>query len=60
MSGERLLSALSKLKLIRNYFDNERLKRIIEDLNKSKNKFSKSEIKEIRKKTVRNRKQKNL
>ena len=46
MSGEKLLSALSKLKLIRNYFDNERLKRIIEDLNKSKNKFSKSEIKE--------------
>ena len=44
MSEKRLLSALSKPK-----FDNERLKKIREDLNKSRHKFSKSEIKEIRK-----------
>ena len=47
---ERLLSALSKPKLIKNNFDNERLKKIREDLNKSKHKFSRSQIKEIRKK----------
>ena len=44
MSEKRLLSALSKPKI-----DNERLKKIREDLNKSRHKFSKSEIKEIRK-----------
>ena len=44
MSGKRLLSALSKPKI-----DNERLKKIREDLNKSRHKFSKSEIQEIRK-----------
>ena len=44
MSGKRLLSALSKPKI-----DNERLKKIREDLNKSRHKFSKSETKEIRK-----------
>ena len=42
MSKERLLSALSKSKLIENNFDNERLKMITEDLNKSRRKFSKS------------------
>ena len=30
-------------------FDNERLKKVREDLNKSRHKFSKSEIKDIRK-----------
>ena len=40
MSEERLLSALSKPKI-----DNERLKKIRKDLNKSRHKFSKSEIK---------------
>ena len=40
MSEERLLNALSKPKI-----DNERLKKIREDLNKSRHKFSKSEIK---------------
>ena len=40
MSEKRLLSALSKPKI-----DNERLENIREDLNKSKHKFSKSEIK---------------
>ena len=49
MSGERSLSALSKLKVIRNSFDNERLNKIREDLNKSRHKLSKSEIKEIKK-----------
>ena len=48
MSRERLLSALSKPKLIKNNFDNERLKKIREDLNKSRHKLSKSEIKEVR------------
>ena len=44
MSWKRLLNALSKPKI-----DNERLKKISEDLNKPRHKFSKSEIKEIRK-----------
>ena len=44
MSEKRLLSAPSKPKT-----DNERLKKIREDLNKSRHKFCKSEIKEIRK-----------
>ena len=44
MSEKRLLSVLSKPKI-----DNERLKKIREDLNKSRHKFSKSEIKKIRK-----------
>ena len=48
MSKERLLRALSKPKLIKNNFDNERLKKI-RDLNKSRHKLSKSKIKEIRK-----------
>ena len=60
MSGERLLSALSKPKLIRNNFDNERLKKIREDLNKSRHKFSKSEIKEIRKNLYEIESKKNL
>ena len=47
MSEKRLLSALSKPKLIKNNFDNERLKKI-RDLNKSRHKLSKSEIKEIK------------
>ena len=38
MSEKRLLSALSKSKI-----DNERLKKIREDLNKLRHKFSKSE-----------------
>ena len=44
MSEKRLLSAPSKPKT-----DNERLKKIREDLNKPRHKFCKSEIKEIRK-----------
>ena len=44
MSAKRLLSALIKPKI-----DNERLKKIREELNKSKHKFFKSEIKEITK-----------
>ena len=49
MSKDKLLSALNKPKLLRNNFDNKRLKKIREDLNKSRHKFSKSEIKEIEK-----------
>ena len=44
MSKERLLSALSEKNL-----DNVRIKKIREDLNELKHKFSKSEIKRIRK-----------
>ena len=43
MSWKRLLNALSKPKI-----DNERLKKITEGLDKSRHKFSKSEIKEIK------------
>ena len=42
MSEKRLLNAFSKPKI-----DNERLKKIRADLNKSRHKFSKSEMKEI-------------
>ena len=55
MSEKRLLSALSKPKI-----DNERLKKIREDLNKSRHKFSKSEIKEIRKNLYEIESKKNL
>ena len=55
MSEKRLLSALSKTKI-----DNERLKNIREDLNKSRHKFSKSEIKEIRKNLYEIESKKNL
>ena len=49
MSEERLLSVLSKPKLIKNNVDDERLKKIREDLNKSRYEFFKSKIEEIRK-----------
>ena len=49
MSEERLLSALSKPKLIKNNVDDERLKKIREDLNKSRYEFFKSKIEDIRK-----------
>ena len=55
MSAKRLLSALIKPKI-----ENERLKTIREDLNKSKHKFSKSEIKEIRKNLYEIESKKNL
>ena len=45
MSQERLLRALNKPKLTKINFDNERLKKIREDLNKSRHKYSKSEKK---------------
>ena len=60
MSKERLLSALSKAKLIENNFDNERLKKIREELNKARHKFSKSKIKEIRKNFYEIENKKNL
>ena len=52
---KRLLSALNKAKV-----DNERLKKIREDLNKLRHKFSKSEIKEIRKNHYEIKSKKNL
>ena len=51
MPEERLLSVLSKPKLIKNNFDNERLRKIGEDLNKSGHKLFKSKIKQISKKS---------
>ena len=44
MSGKKLLSIFSKLKI-----NNERLKKISEDLNRLRHKYSKSKINEIRK-----------
>ena len=55
MSDKRLLSALRKPKI-----DNERLKKIRKDLNKSRHQFSKSEIKEIRKNNYEIESKKNL
>ena len=60
MSKKRLLSALSKPKLIENNFDNERLKKVREDRDKSRHKFSKSKIKEIRKNLYEIENKKNL
>ena len=57
MSEERLLS---EPKLIKNNFDNERLKKIREDLNKSRHKFCKSKIKDIRKNLYEIENKKNL
>ena len=55
MSETRLLSSLSKPKI-----NNERLKKIREDLNKSRHKVSKSKIKEIRKNLYEIKSKKNL
>ena len=51
MSKERLLSALSKSKLVesKNSFDDKRLKKIREDFDKLRDRFLKPKIKEIRK-----------
>ena len=57
MSEEILLS---EPKLIKNNFDNERLKKIREDLNKSRHKFSKPKIKDIRKNLYEIENKKNL
>ena len=53
MPKERLLSALSKSESVKskNNFDNARIKKIKEDLNKLRYRFCKSKIKQIRKKT---------
>ena len=40
---------LVNLELVENNFDNERLKKISEDFNKSRYRFSKPKLKEIRK-----------
>ena len=55
MSDKKLLSTLSKPKI-----DIKRLKKIREDLNKSRHKFSKSEIKEIRKNIYETKSKKNI
>ena len=60
ISKERLLSTLNKPKLIRNNFDNEKLKKIRKDLSKSRHKFSKSEVKEIRQKNLSTQKIKEI
>ena len=51
MSKEILLSALSELELVEkeNNFDNKRLKKIRKDFHEFSAKFSKPQIKEIRK-----------
>ena len=51
MSKERLLSALSESELVEseNNFDNERLKKITKDFNELRDRFSKPQIKDIRK-----------
>ena len=51
MSKERLLSALSESKSVesKNSFDDERLKKIRKNLNELRDRFSKPQIKEIRK-----------
>ena len=51
MSEERLLSALSELESVesKNSFDDERLKKIRKDFNELRDRFSKPQIKEIRK-----------
>ena len=57
MSEERLLSVLSKPKLIKNNFDNERLKRLEKiSINQDIN-FLKSKVRD-QKKSLQNRKQK--
>ena len=52
MSKERLLSPLSESESIesKNSFDNERLRRIWEDFNEFRDRFSKPQIREIKKK----------
>ena len=55
MSEKRLLSVLTKPKI-----DNERLRKIRKDLNKSRHKFSKSEANKIRKNLYEIESKKNL
>ena len=51
MPKERLLRALSESELVEseNDFDNERLKKITKDINELRDRFSKPQIKDIRK-----------
>ena len=57
MSKEMLLSVVSESESAKS-LGNAEIKKIREDLDKSRHEFSKSEIKEIRKKSFRNREQK--
>ena len=59
MSKERFLSVLSESESEKS-LDNVKTKKIREDLNKSRQKFSKSEIKEIRKNLYERESKKNL
>ena len=62
MSKERLLSALNESKSVKseNDFDDERLKTIREKFNKSRDKFLKPKIKEIRRNLYEIKNKKNL
>ena len=62
MSKERLLSALNKSEsaMSGNNFDNARIKKIREDLNKLRDRFLKPKIKEIRKNLYELENKKNL
>ena len=62
MSKERFLSALDESESIgsRNNFDNTRIKKIREDLNKSRDRCLKPKIKEIRRKLYETKNKKNL
>ena len=62
MSKERLLSVLSEPKLAESEenFDNERFKKIKKDFNELRNRFSKPQIKEIRRSLYDIKNQKNL
>ena len=62
MSKERLLSALNKSEsaMSGNNFDNARIKKIREDLNKLRDRFLKPKIKEIRKNLYEIENKKNL
>ena len=62
MSKERFLSALDESESIgsRNNFENARIKNIREDLNKSRDRFLKPKIKEIRIKLYETKNKKNL
>ena len=59
MSKEMLLSVVSESESAKS-LGNVEIEKIREDLDKSRHKFSKSEIKEIRKKSFRNREQKKI
>ena len=60
MSRERLLSALDESERSVNNFNNARIKKIREDLNKLRDRFLKSKIKEVRRNLYEIENKKNL